>query len=194
LANVLTQLSSTAGVSLAASWWHEKVGSVLTLASEVVPFTAMLSLWLHDVQNQKLSQRELLDYPNAKYGPRTTDLMKEFYSQVRAQQPLTIAIELTPALDSFRGELTSLEAAGFLAAGYSWSGFVENPRLSNAGFIIDLALLCDDPSKCVRLNEIIQGAKRRLNGAELSGSVGLPLIVVNAFFQQYQQRAMLLRR
>jgi hypothetical protein len=166
----------------------QKIRSIVTIAWSVVPLTALLSQWVREIQLQGVSAPESLNYPVAKFGPWTMDLIEELYSLVRAQQHSTTAIEWTPALDLYRKELRSLEAAGFLKGRHAITAdFGKGLRLTNGGFIIDLALLCDDPLKAVKLNEIVEGAKKSLNGAQLSLSSGLPLIVVNAFFQKYEQ-------
>ena len=181
---------ATAAIPLLPRSWDQKVLSVVKIAWRIVPFTAMLSGWLREIQLHGLiATPDAAGDPFAKYGPRARDLMRELYSLIRAQKHSTTAIEWSDAFYGFRDELWSFEEAAFLKGRHMpRAPFGEGLRLSNAGFIIDLALLCDDPVKSIKLNEILEGSKERLNGGSLSDSIGLPLVVINAFFRQYEQK------
>jgi hypothetical protein len=167
----------------------EKFVSAVKVAAQVTPLTAMMSQALDEIDSARVKARlDRLEDPLAQYGPRTKNLMTQLYSKVKAQGCATTRIEWDPVFAPFRKELRQLEAAGFLEGRHAVTGeFAEGLRLSNPGFIIDLALLFDDPAKSAKLNEIIDGAKQRLSGRELAVAIGLPLTVINAFFQQYQR-------
>jgi len=167
--------------------WQERIHSVVTIGWRLIPLTAMISEWLRVGQFEGLPNPELLNYPALKFGLRAMDLVEELYLRIRAQVHPTTKIEWTPALKPFGRELSLFESARFLTSRHTITGSGEVLRLRYA-FIVDLALLCDDLDKSVRLDEIVKGAKKSLNGAELSEVVGLPLIVVDAFFWQYEQQ------
>jgi hypothetical protein len=150
------------------SFWEKFVAAV-KISGQMLPCTAMLSQWLDEIDTGRMKARlDRLEDPLAKYGPKARELMRVLYAIIRAQDHPTTSVEWTSALDPFRKELRYLEAAGFLDGDHAVTGeFAKGLRLSNAGFIIDLALLYDDPAKVIKVNETIENSKSRLNGIDL---------------------------
>ena len=164
----------------------EKFVSAVKIAAQVMPFTAMMSQALDDIETGRIKARlDRLGDPLAKYGSRTKELMAGLYSKVQAGDYASTVIDWDPAFDSFGKELRELAAAGFLQAQHVVGAqSAKGIRLTNPGFIIDLALLFDNPAKSAKLNEMIDKSKQPLEGRQLAAAVELPVTVVNAFFKK----------
>jgi hypothetical protein len=165
------------------------ISAVKIAAQAFPPFAPMLAQWISELESVTINERlNRLEDPLAKYGPRAKELVRVLYRLIQAQKYPTTRLDITPELKPFVRELNYFEADGLLIGSHTIDGdYKEGLRLTNAAFIVYLAVLNEDEAKITKISEIMDEVTKPLNGAKIGKSIDLPLIVINAFFKKYEE-------
>jgi hypothetical protein len=163
--------------------------SAVRIAAQLLPVTSALARWLSEIETSRLVERlDRLDDPLIKYGLGAKNLSQILYSLVQSQpQDIpTTHVDWTPELAPLIKELRHFEADGLITGSHAVTGEFKAGLRLNRGFIVYLALIHRERRECEKLVQLLENAKGPLNGRDLKKSINLPLTVIDAFFQEYE--------
>ena len=161
----------------------------MKVAAQLLPLTSALAQWLNEIETSRLFERlDRLENPLAKYGARARELSQLLYSLVELQPqdiPMT-HLDWNPELAPLIKELRLLEADELISGSHTVTGEFEVGLRINSGFIVYLALINGKQRECEKLVELLEEGKEPLDGQHLKKSINLPITVIDAFFQEYE--------
>jgi hypothetical protein len=171
----------------------DKFSAVLKIAAQAFPLTGVLAQWLSEIEAAEIEARVAhLEDPLADYGPNARELCRVLYAMVKAlpQDRVTNHVDWTPELQPFMKVLRHFDADRLVIGSHamgSGGAFAAGFRIT-APFAVYLATLHEDPATLAGVMARINDAVDSVSGFELQRSTGLPLMVVDALFADFERR------
>jgi hypothetical protein len=165
--------------------------SAVKIAAQLLPVTSALAQSLSEIETSRMIERlDRLEDPLVKYGPQAKELSQILFAliQAQAQDVPTTHLDWSSKLAPLIKELRHFEADELVTGSHAITGEFQGGLRVNPGFAVYLALLHGDREATEKLVQLLNDAKEPVDGIALKKSINLPLTVIDASFQEYENR------